>query len=130
MTPDRLAFYTHPKWMATMFETAIDLMKEGKLEIRALMKEAMKDDLVKASSKEASRYARDLVEKIGKMKPSDLVLFSHCMDEREYLEESRDFLEREFKCDVSIFAADDSGRYDPKERAKSARPWRPAIFID
>lgn len=130
ITPKRLIFYTHPKWMARMFEIAIQLKKEGKPEVELLMKESMKDDLIKERSKDASKYAPALIEQITKMKSADLDLFSYCADERRYLGESKDFLEKEFKCDVSIFAADDPERYDPKSRAKNARPWRPAIFIE
>jgi leucyl-tRNA synthetase len=130
MAPKRLVFYTHPKWMANMFETAIELRKAGKLEVGLIMKEAMKDDLIKAKAKEASEYASALVERVTKMKATDIEMFSRCTDEKTYLEESKDFLEREFNCDISIFNADDPERYDPKSRAKVSRPWRPAIFID
>ena len=130
MTPARLVFYTHPEWMANMFETAVGLRKEGKLEVGVLMKEAMKDDLVRASSKQASKWAPKLVDQVTKMKPSDVTMFSQCIDEKNYLEESKGFLEREFKCEVSIFTADDPERHDPGSRATGARPWRPAIFIE
>ncbi|MEE9489861.1 MAG: leucine--tRNA ligase [Thermoplasmata archaeon] len=130
MTPARLVFYTHPEWMANMFETAVGLRKEGRLEVGVLMKEAMKDDLVRASSKQASKWAPKLVDQVTKMKPSDVTMFSQCIDEKNYLEESKGFLEREFKCEVSIFTADDPERHDPGSRATGARPWRPAIFIE
>ncbi|MEE8182566.1 MAG: leucine--tRNA ligase, partial [Thermoplasmata archaeon] len=130
MTPARLVFYTHPKWMANIFEVAVGLKKEGRLEVGVLMKEAMKDDLVRASSKQASKWAPKLVDQVTKMKPSDVEMFSQCIDEKNYLEESKDFLERVFKCEVSIFTADDPERHDPGSRATGARPWRPAIFIE
>ncbi|MFQ6106584.1 MAG: leucine--tRNA ligase [Thermoplasmata archaeon] len=130
MTPKRLVFYTHPRWMTDMFVTAVELKKQGKLEVGALLKEALKDEAVKVVAKEASKYAPALVDRITKMKPSDLDLFSHPTNEKAYLEESKEFLEREFKCEISVFAADNAERYDPKSRAKNARPWRPAIFIE
>ena len=130
MSPARLVFYTHPKWMANIFEVAVGLKKEGRLEVGVLMKEAMKDDLVRASSKQASKWAPKLVDQVTKMKPSDVEMFSQCINERDYLEESKDFLERVFKCEVSIFTADDPERHDPGSRATGARPWRPAIFIE
>jgi leucyl-tRNA synthetase len=130
MTPARLAFYTRPEWMTHMFERAVGLKAEGSLEVGTLMKSAMEDELVKANSKEASKWAPTLVDQVTKMKTSDVTMFSRCIDERSYLEESKDFLEKEFRCEVLIFSADDSERYDPMSRATGARPWRPAIFIE
>jgi leucyl-tRNA synthetase len=130
MTPTRLLFYTRPEWMAHMFEKAVELKRDGDLEVGMLMKSVMEDDLVRAHSKEASKWAPVLVEGVTKMKASDVVAFASCIDEKSYLEESKGFLEKEFRSEVLIFSADDPERHDPKSRATSARPWRPAIFIE
>jgi leucyl-tRNA synthetase len=130
MTPARLMFYTRSEWMAHMFEKAVALKTESALETGKLMELVMKNDAVRANSKQASKWAPFLVDQVTKMKASDIAMFSRCIDEKSYLEESKDFLEKEFSSEVMIFSADDPQRHDPKLRAKSARPWRPAIFIE
>lgn len=130
IAPRRLVFYTRPEWMTSIYETAIQLRTQGNLDVGSLMKEALKLDDVKAHAKEASKYAQELTDHIVKLKPSDFELYSKCTNEKKYLEESREFLEREFKCEVHFFGADDSDKDDPMSRAQGAKPWRPAIFIE
>jgi leucyl-tRNA synthetase len=34
------------------------------------------------------------------------------------------------KLEVRIFAEDDSDKYDPKQKSRFSRPYKPAIFIE
>ena len=46
-----------------------------------------------------------------------------------YLIDSKDYLEKIFKCNIEIFKGDNENIYDPEERSKFAVPLRPAIYI-
>ena len=48
----------------------------------------------------------------------------------EVKEKAKAFLQKEFGAEVSIFVEDDTDRYDPKNRASLAKPYRTAIFIE
>jgi len=39
-------------------------------------------------------------------------------------------IQQEFGVDVSVFAEDDEDVYDPKGKARHARPYKPAILIE
>ena len=52
------------------------------------------------------------------------------LDEKGVIEEAKAFLQKEFGAEISIFVEDDPDRYDPKNRASLAKPYRPAIFIE
>ena len=36
----------------------------------------------------------------------------------------------DFGVELQVFSESDSGRYDPKNKAKTARPFKPAILIE
>ncbi|MGB9134869.1 MAG: hypothetical protein WCC63_04725, partial [Candidatus Bathyarchaeia archaeon] len=52
------------------------------------------------------------------------------LDEAAVLAEAEDFLKRELNSAVQVFVEDDERRRDPRGRAKLARPYRPAIYIE
>jgi leucyl-tRNA synthetase len=52
------------------------------------------------------------------------------VEERQLLLEAHEFLKRELKVDVNVHGEEDAGLYDPKGRAKTAEPYRAAIFIE
>ena len=51
-------------------------------------------------------------------------------DEHRALVAAKPFLEREFGATVDVFPADKKDVYDPKGRARSAFPRRPAIYVE
>jgi len=52
------------------------------------------------------------------------------LNKYEILENAKAFLKAEIQAEVEVFKENDPERYDPKQRAKLAKPYRPAIFIE
>jgi leucyl-tRNA synthetase len=52
------------------------------------------------------------------------------LSEYEILHEAETFLRKEFKAEVHVFKENDTKRHDPKQRARLAKPYRSAIFIE
>ena len=52
-------------------------------------------------------------------------------NEKEFLSsELTSIGKKEFGVDIQVFSASDKDIYDPKEKAKHARPFKPAILIE
>jgi len=52
-------------------------------------------------------------------------------DEKQFLsEELNSIVKQDFGVEVSVFAEDDANIYDPKGKARHARPFKPAILIE
>jgi leucyl-tRNA synthetase len=97
-----------------------------------LMKELMQDKELKANAKQVAKFVPQIIEEINRM-PNDKKqrqLQIKWLYEKKALTEATDFFEREFNAKIQIQNEDDPQRYDPKERAKLARPYRPAIFVE
>ncbi|UCG69777.1 MAG: leucine--tRNA ligase [Thermoplasmata archaeon] len=128
--PEKIVLYTPSKWKHDMHHMAVGMSLESKLGINSLMKKAMTDPNIKKHSKEASQYAKKLVEDLTKRGLDELERLNLKVDEMNHLLEAKDFLKHEFGCEIEIYSQDDEARYDPKDKTRFAVPFRPAIFIE
>ena len=52
------------------------------------------------------------------------------LDEKDFIKNSKKFLQKRFNTKISIYSEDELSKYDPKQRASLAIPGQPAIFIE
>ena len=130
ITPKKIVLYTSPKWKSEIYRMSIGLANEGQLEMKTIMQKVTADESLKEKTKEASRFAGNVVKDVNRMSQRDLEKFGELVDEKGYLQDSVQFLKSEFSCDIEVYDADDDSRYDPQSKAKFAAPWRPAIFVE
>ena len=82
---------------------------------------------MKEVSKLVPRLAKDLQSTAPDMQERRRRLGK--MNEEEALEDAIGFLGKEFKCTVTVHDEMDEKKYDPKGRAQTAQPFRPAIYM-
>jgi leucyl-tRNA synthetase len=72
---------------------------------------------------------KEVIRLSGKKKK--LYLYPLTEKELKYLEETKEFLKKEFGFEeVKLFKADDPSRYDPENKAKRAKFGKPGIYIE
>ena len=126
--PSRLVLMTAPAWKMEMQGKAFS-GGERTVDIGALIRAVL--PIVPPEAKnEAPAFAKSLATEIGRMSQEERARGSVRIDERSVLDAAREFLEGQFGCDVSVFSADDPGRTDPKNKAKHAKPGRPAVYVE
>ncbi len=130
ITPGKIVLYTPSQWKYDLFLMAVDMSIKSELAVNNLMKRAMGEDSIKKHSKEASGYAKKLVEDLKNRGVEDLMRLKVVVDEKGYLMEAQDFLKRDYNCDIEVYSSDDENRYDPQNKAKFAVPRRPAIYVE
>ncbi|MFQ6059987.1 MAG: class I tRNA ligase family protein, partial [Thermoplasmata archaeon] len=130
IVPKRIVLYLSPNWKNEVYLQAIELAKLRDLSMKSLLRRVTAKPEVKERGKEVSEFAGKLIKEIHRMSSSDLMKFGNLVDEKSYLSDAIEFLGKEFACVVEIYDAEDESRYDPKSKAKSAMPWRPAIFVE
>jgi hypothetical protein len=52
------------------------------------------------------------------------------LNDFDALNDSKKFIEKELGVTVHVFQEDDLYKKDPKNRAKTAEPYRPAIYLE
>jgi len=132
MSYKRLYLYTAAKWKWSLYLNGLETASKGPVGVPELMKVASADPALKGRMKEISRLAPRLAKDIQSVAPDmqERRLRVGRFDEREALEDAVSFFGKEFKCAVAVFDESDSKKYDPKGRAQSAQPFRPAIFLE
>jgi leucyl-tRNA synthetase len=132
LSPKRICYYAASNWKWKAYLEVLGMSLAERLEMKNVMKSLM-------SVPELRKKAKDLATYVAKMIPELTVaaedtkkrkIQAGLLDEKGVLEEAKAFLQKEFGAEVSIFVEDDPDRYDPKNRASLAKPYRPAIFIE
>ena len=128
--PKKIYVYTSPNWKQDIFRKAIELSEQDKFNVGTLMKDIMKDPKMKKNAKEISKYIGNLGKEVMKLNESDKKRYKIEIDEKKYLENSKEYLKNVFNCEIEIYSADDNKIYDPQNKKRFAIPLRPAIFIE
>jgi leucyl-tRNA synthetase len=122
--PQKITLYTTPAWKQEMLRLAVATAQGGKLDMGALMKQAMASPAVAPHKKDAPKYAQKLAKAAHSLSAEALGL-----NELETLTRERAYLQMALGVPVEVRSADDAGE-DPKGKSKQAEPGRPAIYIE
>ncbi len=130
--PARIHFYTADGWKWKIYMKALEMAERGELDVGSLIKEAFKDDEMKARSKIVPNYCRTIVEDVTKTPDRILRLRRErgVFNETMLLQDAASFFQAEFGCEVTVAGESDPWIEDPAKRAQRAKPYRPAIYIE
>ena len=132
ITPSKIYYYVATPWKWKLFLRMLEKAATGKLETDTLIGELLKEPELRKNAKEVVKIIPKIAEENMKMSEAEKKrqLSTGALNEYEILENAKAFLKEELKAEVDVFEENDSERYDPKQRARLAKPYRPAIFIE
>jgi leucyl-tRNA synthetase len=132
MTPKKVCYYVAASWKWKTYQKVLKEAVSAKLIQGELMKELIKDPDLKNIAKQVAAFVGKMIEEVNKMSDQrkNRQLNVGVINENEALKEAKEFFKRELNAEVSIYSEEDSKRYDPKNRAQLAKPYRPAIYIE
>ncbi|RMF31041.1 MAG: leucine--tRNA ligase, partial [Candidatus Nitrosothermus koennekii] len=128
MKPNTIYIYTASKEKHELYSRILSLILNGKRNFRDIMKELVNSD--------QAEYAKKMPEMIRKMVDDILSISEEArirrnsimLDEKSYIEDAKELLAREFNAIIKIYNEDNA--IDPKSKAKHARPYKPALYIE
>jgi leucyl-tRNA synthetase len=130
--PSKISFYTATSWKWKVYLRALELVKEGNLDIGTLIRDAFKDEEMKTRAKEVPPFARIVVEDVTRT-PAAVVerrLKMGHINESNLIEDASSFFGQEFECEVTVANESDPWIEDPANRANRSKPYRPAIYVE
>ena len=132
ITPKKICYYVASAWKWKVYRKILEKSLAGKIEHGAMIKELMKDEELKKKAKHVVALTSQIVKEINQMPMEKRKTFAALgiIDEKAVITEAKNFLEKGFNAKVEVYMEDDSNRYDPKNRATLALPYRPAIYIE
>ncbi|UCE44410.1 MAG: leucine--tRNA ligase [Candidatus Bathyarchaeota archaeon] len=132
IVPKRICYYSASPWKWKIYLKALEQSLSAKIDLSTFMKDLMKDPELKKAAREIAKFTRQIVDEANRM-PDDKKhreLQVGVMNEIQALKQAQHFFEHEFDAEIRVYGEDDLRRYDPKRKAESARPYRPAIYIE
>lgn len=129
--PTKVIYYTASEWKRRCYLKALKQKLEGGLSLKILIKEVLQSESY-LDPKVVAEFAKSVVNDLIST-PQDVAkrrLEVGVLDEMCVLKEFSNYLSKEVGAEVFVFSEDDPSRYDPKSRAKSTKPYRPAIYIE
>jgi len=129
ITPQKIILYTTHEWKKSVYQTALKLKLQEKLDMKTVMGEIMKNIEVKKHGKEAPKYTQKIIAEIKNMTTETATKeLTNPLTEEEILTDTKTFLEKELKSRIEIQNAD-KPTFDPQHKSKHAEPMRPAIYV-
>ncbi|MBU0456933.1 MAG: leucine--tRNA ligase [Nanoarchaeota archaeon] len=119
--PTKFTIFIAETWLYDLFNL---LSHETKVtrNIGEIMKNVLEQEELKMKGKEISKLVQSIVKDVSKLP----FLVTSSEDELKTMREAKDFLEKEFNCEVEVLLADESDH--PK--AKSSMPGKVGILIE
>jgi leucyl-tRNA synthetase len=132
ITPKKICYYVAAPWKQKVYQKILEKSKHGEVKLNEVMKEFAKEEDLKENIQEIAKFASKIVKEVSRLpeKRKDNMLRIKAFDEKDVIEGAKDFLRDRFKAQIVLYNEEDKERYDPKQRALMAMPYRPAIYIE
>jgi len=130
IVPKRIILTVAPAWKNAVCSMLLESLAAGRSDVGEIIKRAMTIPELAKERAEIPRFVKMLMSDIQRTTPEQRSRLMIPMDEYETLNSAREFLRREFNADILIQKADSPDIYDPANKAKSAKPRRPAIYAE
>ena len=132
ITPTKVVIYTSAVWKEQVYRAILANILSGIINFGQIMKQLMSNpETVKAKTdpKIVQRMVEDILSAPLDARNRRLKLAG--FNQVTTIQDAQALLSNEIsKAEIVVYSEDDPARYDPKLRAKSARPFKPAIYIE
>ncbi len=133
ITPQKIVIYVNSdEFKSKVYRKILGIMVGGQNNMGVVMKELIADPQTTDAKKipdYIQKVIKDLHSESEEIKA--IKLESEEFDEKQFLSaELASIGKKEFGVDIQVFGATDDDIYDPKGKARHARPFKPAILIE
>ena len=132
ITPTKITIYTSAAWKSQIYNKIISIILEGKTNFGEIMKQLIADpETVKAKTdpKMVQKMMDDILSAPLEARNRRLQLSE--FDEAEAIHDAASLFSAEInKAEIVVFTEEDPEKADPKSKAISARPFKPAIYME
>ena len=132
MKPQKIVLYTADSWKVKAFRKIASSVLAGQTNIGAMIKELISDPQTENIKKDpdfVKKSVNSILSESVEMRKLRVELDP--INEKSILSsELSSLVKKEYGVNVEVFEESDSTKYDPKNKAKMARPFKPALFIE
>jgi len=131
ISPKRIIIYTSDSWKTKAYQKILSSVIKGEMNIGILIKSLIADkdtENVKMDPDFVKKTVNDILSEPVESRESKAK--SGLVEEKKILLEINSLVQKEFGVEVQVFGESDAQKYDPKNKARTARPFKPAILIE
>ncbi len=132
ITPSKITVYTSADWKAQVYRVILASIMDGKTNFGEIMKQLIANpDTSKAKTdpKLVQKMIEDILSAPVEARNRRLKMAE--FDEVAAIQDAASLLSAEInKAQITVYSEEDSAKHDPKSKAKFARPWKPAIYVE
>jgi leucyl-tRNA synthetase len=132
MTPSKIAIYTSAGWKAQVYRAILANVLAGKTNFGEIMKQLIANPetaKAKTDPKMVQKMTEDILSTPLEARNRRLQLAG--FDEIAAIQDAASLLSAEVnKAQIVVYSEEDSAKYDPKAKSKSARPFKPAVYME
>jgi len=133
ITPQKIVIYANSdEFKLTVYRKILGIMVGGQNNMGVVMKELIADPET-ADAKKMPDYIQKVIKDLHSesQEIKEKKLESKEFDEKKFLStELASIGKKEFGVEIQVYSESDSDIYDPKGKARHARPFKPAILIE
>ena len=132
ITPTRIVIYASAAWKVQVYNAILANILEGRINFGQIMKQMIANPET-AKAKSDPKMVQKMIEDIlsAPLEARNRRLKLTGFNEVTTIEDAQSLLSDEInKAQIIVYSEEDPTKYDPKSRAKSARPFKPAIYIE
>jgi leucyl-tRNA synthetase len=132
MTPKKITIYTADAFKSKAYHAILEKVMAGQTNMGEIMKELIANPQtadIKKNPDFVQKTIKDILSEPVEIRKTKLKTKE--FDEKKLIaSELVSLAKADFGVDVQVFSESDSGIYDPKGKARHARPFKPAILIE
>ncbi|MGI0010679.1 MAG: class I tRNA ligase family protein, partial [Nitrosopumilaceae archaeon] len=131
ITPKKIIIYTSDSWKNKAYQKILANIIKGEMNIGVLIKLLISDketELVKKDPDFVKKTVNDILSE--PIESREIKSKTGFIDEKSILSELDSLVQKDFGVNVQVFSESDPQKYDPKNKARTARPFKPAILIE
>jgi len=133
ITPQKIVIYVNSDaFKLTVYRKILGIMVGGQNNMGVVMKELIADPET-TESKKMPDYIQKVIKDLHSESEiiKEMKLKSDNFDEKEFLSAELTAIgKKEFGVEIQVYSESDNDIYDPKGKARHARPFKPAILIE
>ncbi len=132
ITPKKITIYTADSFKSKAYHSILEKVMNEQTNMGVIMKELIANPEtsdIKKNPDFVQKTIKDILSEPTEIRKTKLEVRE--FDEKQFVsDELISIAKQDFGVDVAVFAEDDDNIYDPKGKARHARPFKPAILIE
>ena len=132
ISPKKITIYTAEQWKSKAYNSILKNVLDGQTNIGTIIKSLIANketEQIKKDPDFVKKTLNDILSEPVELRKGRMNVGQ--IDEKQIISsELSSLVKNDYNVELSVFSESDSEKYDPKNKAKAARPFKPAILIE